>query len=96
MELMEAIERLECMALDRGETWDLSDNDREAIERVLDRLAVHVPWDPRKAMNCSHCNKPISRTQLAQGLGKIKSEAKAKSSAENGKLGGRPKNPPKS
>ena len=43
-------------------------------------------------MNCPHCGKRISRKQLASGLGKIKSEAKAKSSAENGKLGGRPRN----
>lgn len=42
-------------------------------------------------MNCPHCGKRISRKQMASALGKIKSERKAQTSAENGKLGGRPK-----
>jgi hypothetical protein len=44
-------------------------------------------------MNCPKCGEPIrlTRKQAAQALGSIKSELKAKTSAENGKLGGRPK-----
>jgi len=42
-------------------------------------------------MKCPHCGKTITASTLAKNLGARKSEAKAKSSAENGKLGGRPK-----
>lgn len=38
MEISEARERLEAMAEDHGETWDLSPNDQFAIRIVLDLL----------------------------------------------------------
>lgn len=41
-------------------------------------------------MKCPHCGKSISRRKAAAALGAVKSELKAKTSAENGKLGGRP------
>ena len=40
-------------------------------------------------MKCPHCSKEINPAQL---LGSMKSDKKAKSSRENGKKGGRPKN----
>ena len=44
---------------------------------------------------CPNCGKEIPLSLLAQGMGKIggsrTSRAKQKSSRENGKLGGRPK-----
>lgn len=42
-------------------------------------------------MKCPHCGKTITASTLAKNLGARKSEAKAKASAENGRLGGRPK-----
>jgi len=46
-------------------------------------------------MNCPHCNNIIDDSLvISEGqsiLAKIKSVKKSKSSAENGKLGGRPK-----
>jgi hypothetical protein len=46
-------------------------------------------------MICPHCNKPIDNSLVISEsqsiLAKIKSVKKSKSSAENGKLGGRPK-----
>ena len=42
-------------------------------------------------MKCPHCGKEIDRSLFASEIGKIKSKRKSKSSAENGKKGGRPK-----
>ena len=42
-------------------------------------------------MKCPHCGKTITAGTIAKHLGSRKSEAKAKASAENGKLGGRPR-----
>ena len=46
-------------------------------------------------MNCPHCNKAIDDSLIISEsqsiLAKIKSVKKSKSSAKNGKLGGRPK-----
>ena len=39
-------------------------------------------------MICPHCHKRISRKQVAAAMGRIRTDRKAKSSAENGKLGG--------
>jgi len=47
-------------------------------------------------MKCPYCGKPITRKQAAKALGSAKSERKAQASAENGKLGGRPKKPAQS
>jgi hypothetical protein len=42
MNLMEAIERLEAMEKDNGQTWDLSENDQMAIRIVLDEFARQI------------------------------------------------------
>ena len=42
-------------------------------------------------MNCPHCGKRISHKQFAAAMGRISTPLKAKTSAENGKLGGRPR-----
>ncbi len=42
-------------------------------------------------MELEEQNKKLEAAEAARCLGSIKSEKKAKSSAENGKLGGRPK-----
>lgn len=42
-------------------------------------------------MICPHCHQPINAASV---MGAVKSEAKAKSSSENGKLGGRPRKNP--
>lgn len=39
MTLKEAIDRLEAMAVDKGQTWDLSPNDQQAIKLILAELA---------------------------------------------------------
>jgi len=41
--------------------------------------------------NCPHCKKELTPKQVASLLGSMTSKAKKISSAENGKLGGRPK-----
>ena len=41
--------------------------------------------------NCPHCKKELTPEQVASLLGSMTSKAKKISSAENGKLGGRPK-----
>ena len=41
--------------------------------------------------SCPHCKKQLTPNQIASLLGSITSRAKKISSAENGKLGGRPK-----
>lgn len=43
------------------------------------------------SMKCPHCGKTITAGTLAKSLGARKSERKAKSSAANGALGGRPR-----
>ncbi|HET8777959.1 MAG TPA: hypothetical protein VFN76_09900 [Candidatus Limnocylindria bacterium] len=40
--LDDALHRLEAMTTDRGETWDLSENDQRAIRAVLDSRAALV------------------------------------------------------
>lgn len=42
-------------------------------------------------MKCPHCGKSITPKQIASALGAIKSDKKSKTSAVNGKLGGRPR-----
>ena len=42
-------------------------------------------------MTCPNCQAEISQAEISSQLGKIKSEKKAKASAENGKKGGRPR-----
>ena len=42
-------------------------------------------------MICPHCKKELTPEQVASLLGSITSKAKKISSANNGKLGGRPK-----
>jgi len=42
-------------------------------------------------MICPHCKKELPLSLLASGMGSAKSKKKSKSSAENGKKGGRPK-----
>jgi hypothetical protein len=42
-------------------------------------------------MKCPHCHKEIKMSLIASEIGKVKSDKKSKSSAENGKKGGRPK-----
>ena len=42
-------------------------------------------------MHCPHCKKELTSEQVASLLGSITSKDKKISSAENGKLGGRPK-----
>ena|ERR1039458_2895721 len=44
-------------------------------------------------MKCPHCSKTITASTIAKYLASRTSPAKAKASAENGKLGGRPKKP---
>lgn len=42
-------------------------------------------------MNCPHCNAELTPAEVARLLGSITSKKKAKTSAENGAQGGRPK-----
>ncbi len=42
-------------------------------------------------MKCPHCRKVITLSLFTSELGKRTSKRKAKTSRENGKLGGRPK-----
>jgi hypothetical protein len=42
-------------------------------------------------MMCPHCGGTLTRKQLAGMLGSIRSELKAKTAAQNGRLGGRPR-----
>ena len=42
-------------------------------------------------MRCPHCDKPLTAKQIGALMGSISTTRKAKSSRENGKLGGRPK-----
>ena len=42
-------------------------------------------------MKCPHCKREIPLSVFTQELGKRTSARKAKTSRENGKLGGRPK-----
>ena len=50
----------------------------------------HPEWW-KQGINCPHCNAELTPTEVARLLGSIRSEKKSKTSAENGKLGGRPK-----
>lgn len=55
-EINEHLERLQAMADDSGETWDLSENDQAAIRWALESLAVasHVPQAPTRP-TCPTC-----------------------------------------
>lgn len=42
-------------------------------------------------MTCPHCKQELTPSQIASLMGAIKTDKKSKSSALNGKKGGRPK-----
>lgn len=62
------------------------DQNRPKLQALLDELPEYkLVEDKSQEWGESYCRKKLGRF-----LGLIKSEAKAKSSRENGKLGGRP------
>lgn len=66
-------------------------NDNEALQLFLDEIHSHEPEIKRyiKSFDCDFKNE--SAVNLGRLGGRVKSEAKSKSSAQNGILGGRPK-----
>lgn len=52
-DLQEAIERVEMMIADKGETWDLSPNDQKALRLVLDSMTK-----PPEKLNTAHKSGP--------------------------------------
>lgn len=56
----EHIERLQAMAEDDGDTWDLSDNDKAAIRFALKELAARDPRLPPQDRLCQ-CGHPWSQ-----------------------------------
>lgn len=67
----------------------MASESRAHCERA--RLQIEYDRRARSIMKCPHCGKTITGRMLAKALGSRTSELKKQTSAENGKLGGRPR-----